>query len=85
MLELAVCGLCGAGCTVSELRTYDGNELCPRCYRGAMSAGQELERVRELVKICHGFIDVSDDNTPNELLFVLGVVEELADKLGVTL
>jgi hypothetical protein len=36
MLELAMCGLCGAGCTVSELRIYDGEELCPRCYVGAM-------------------------------------------------
>jgi hypothetical protein len=85
MLELAMCGLCGAGCSVSELRIYDGEELCPRCYRGAMPAGQELERVRELVEICQGFIDEHDENTTSELLFVLGVVEELAGKLGVTL
>ena len=44
----------------------------------------ELERIRELVQICHGIIDPDDERTPNELLFVLGVVEELAGLLGVT-
>ena len=45
----------------------------------------ELERIRELAQICHGIINPDDERTPNELLFVLGVVEELAEKLGVTL
>lgn len=44
----------------------------------------ELERIRELVQTCHGIIDPDDERTPNELLFVLGVVEELAGLLGVT-
>jgi hypothetical protein len=45
----------------------------------------ELERISELVEICQGFIDEHDENTPPELLFVLGVVEELAELLGVSL
>lgn len=45
----------------------------------------ELERVRELVEICQGFIDEHDENTPPELLFILGVVEELAELLGVSI
>jgi hypothetical protein len=49
-----------------------------------MITDQELERIRENVRICNRFIDENDENTPPELLFVLGVVEELAEKLGVT-
>lgn len=45
----------------------------------------ELERLSEHVKICQEIIDEHDEDTPPELLFVLGVVEELADKLGVTI
>lgn len=37
MLEIAVCGLCGAGCSMSELTLFAGDELCPRCYAGAIS------------------------------------------------
>jgi hypothetical protein len=48
-----------------------------------MITEQELERIRENVRICNRFIDENDANTPPELLFVLGVVEELAEKLGV--
>jgi len=50
-----------------------------------MVTEQELERIRENVRICNRFIDENDENTPPELLFVLGVVEELAEKLGVVL
>jgi hypothetical protein len=73
---------------MSELAIVGVDELCPRCFAGAKGSSMnetELERIRELVEICHGFIDPDDEGTPNELLFVLGVVEELADKLGVTL
>jgi hypothetical protein len=45
----------------------------------------ELERLSEHVKLCQEIIDENDEDTPPELLFVLGVVEELASKLGVTL
>lgn len=45
----------------------------------------ELERIREHVEICQQFIDEHDENTPPELLFILGVVEELAVLLGVSL
>ena len=50
-----------------------------------MITEQELERIRENVRICNSFIDENNENTPPELLFVLGVVEELAEKLGVVL
>jgi hypothetical protein len=39
MLEIAVCGLCGAGCSVGELTLFAGDELCPRCYAGAIGGG----------------------------------------------
>jgi hypothetical protein len=57
-------------------------------FQRAMDTAQhkaELERISDHVKICQGFIDEHDENTPPELLFVLGVVEELAELLGVTL
>jgi hypothetical protein len=38
MLEIAVCGLCGAGCSMSELTLFAGDELCPRCYAGAIGS-----------------------------------------------
>lgn len=45
----------------------------------------ELERIREHVEICQQFIDEHNENTPPELLFVLGVIENLAELLGVKL
>jgi hypothetical protein len=42
MLEIAVCGLCGADCSMSELSLFEDDELCPRCYRGAVSAQNPL-------------------------------------------
>ena len=43
----------------------------------------ELSRIKKDVEICRQWIDENDENTPPELLFVLGVVEELAAQLGV--
>ena len=39
MLDIAVCGLCGADCSMSELTLYAGDELCGRCYAGAVGGG----------------------------------------------
>ncbi len=52
---------------------------------GSVMNETELERISEHVKICQELIDEHDPHTPPELLFVLGVVEELAGLLGVTL
>lgn len=45
----------------------------------------ELGRIKKDVEICRQWIDENDDNTPPELLYVLGVVEELAQLLGVSI
>jgi hypothetical protein len=39
MLEIAVCGLCGADCSFCGLNLYAGEELCVRCYKGAIEGG----------------------------------------------
>ena len=45
----------------------------------------ELSRIKKDVEICRQWIDENDENTPAELLYILGVVEGLAELLGVTL
>ena len=44
---------------------------------------KEQKRVSRLVKTVREMIEPENPHTPDELLFVLGVVEELAEKLGV--
>lgn len=38
LLEIAICGLCGAECCIDNLRIFEGDELCPRCYAGGLSS-----------------------------------------------
>lgn len=44
---------------------------------------EEQKRLSRLVKTVREMIEPENPHTPDELLFVLGVVEELAEKLGV--
>jgi hypothetical protein len=46
---------------------------------------RELSRIKKDIELCRQWIDENDENTPNELLYVLGVVEKLAELLGVKL
>ena len=79
LLEIGKCGLCGFQCHVSEIKLFDGDELCQRCYEG----GNEVKRITELVKTVREMIEPNNPYTPAELIFIMGVVEELAEKLGV--
>lgn len=79
LLEIGKCGLCGFQCHVSEIKLLDGDELCRRCFEG----GTEVKRITELVKASRAIIEPSNPYTPDDLVFVMGVIEELAEKLGV--